>query len=385
MKTINRKQYFFSLSYKKGWDMTIFLLIVLLTGCKGDKKESGKGGMPIPEISVARPFVEDITLTKDYPGYLTTEQTVNLVARVDGALQSASFAPGSRVKQGQLLFVIEPTIYKDNVAQAEAQLKTALAQLDYARNNYVRMKEALKSDAVSKIQVLQSEANVASSTAAVSNAEAALNTARTNLGYCYIRAPFSGTVSRPLYDIGSYISGAVQPITLATIYKDDRMYTYFNVADNQWLAMLLSTSGKEKELPKEVTVRLGENGTRTYPATLDYLSPNVDLNTGTLNVRASLDNPQGILKSGLYVSITLPYGHQSQAILVPEASIGTDQLGKYLYIVNDSNIVRYRHIVPGQLINDTLRQVVSGLTPQDRFVTKALMKVRDGMKVKAVE
>ena len=338
--------------------MYIFLILpLIMSGCKG-KKETERGGMPTPEISVAYPLVQNITLTKDYPGYLTTEQTVNLVARVNGALQSASFTPGTRVKQGQLLFVIEPTIYKDNVTQAEAQLKTALAQLEYARNNYSRMKEALKSDAVSRIQVLQAESNVAEATAAVSNAEATLNTAHTNLGYCYIRAPFNGTVSRSLYDVGSYISGAAQPVTLATIYKDDRMYTYFNIADNQWLSMLLSQNGKEKELPKNVIVRLGENGTQNYP--------------------------KGILKSGLYVSITLPYAEAKQAVLVPEASIGTDQLGKYLYIVNDSNIVRYRHIEPGQLVNDTLRQIKSGLSPKEQYVTTALMKVRDGMKVKPV-
>ena len=362
----------------------ILLALPLLTACREKKETAGAAAMYTPEVSVASPLIKDITLTKDYPGYLTKEQTVNLVARVNGTLQSTSFTPGSRVKKGQLLFVIEPTIYKDNVTKAEAALKTAQAQLTYARNNYTRMREALKSDAVSRIQVLQAESDVAETTAAVSNAEAALNTARTNLGYCYIRAPFNGTVSRSLYDVGSYISGAAQPVTLATIYKDDRMYTYFNVADNQWLSMLLSQNGKEKELPKNVIVRLGENGTQNYPATLDYLSPNVDLNTGTLNVRANLDNPKGILKSGLYVSITLPYAEAKQAVLVPEASIGTDQLGKYLYIVNDSNIVRYRHIEPGQLVNDTLRQIKSGLSPKEQYVTTALMKVRDGMKVKPV-
>ena len=105
-----------------------------------------------------------------------------------------------------------------------------------------------------------------------------------------------------------------------------------------------------QELPKKIMVQLGKEGSEMYPATLDYLSPNVDLNTGTLTVRANFDNPQGILKSGLYVSITLPYGEADNAMLVKEASIGTDQLGKYLYLVNDSNIVRYRHIEIGQLI-----------------------------------
>ncbi|MBC8594416.1 efflux RND transporter periplasmic adaptor subunit [Oscillospiraceae bacterium N12] len=366
--------------------MYILLVLPLLTGC-GNKKEATGRTMPIPEISVAKPIIKDIVLTQDYPGYLTAEQTVDLVARVNGTLQATSFSPGSKVKKGQLLFIIEPTIYKDNVTQAEAALKTAQAQLTYARNNYTRMREALKSDAVSRIQVLQAESAVAEETAAVSNAEAALNTARTNLGYCYIRAPFDGTVSRNTVDIGSYISAAIQPVTLATLYKDNKMYTYFNVADNQWLAMLMSNNlrtgvnNEMSQLPKNVTVKLGKDGSQTYPGTLDYLSPNVDINTGTLTIRANLENPDGLLKSGLYVSITLPYGEQKQALLVNSASIGTDQLGRYLYVVNDSDIVNYRHVTVGQLIEDTLQQITSGLSPQERYVTKALMKVRDGMKI----
>ena len=364
--------------------MYIFLVLSVLTGCKEKKDAGAMKGMPTLAISVAKPIVKDITLTKDYPGYLTTEKTVNLVARVNGTLQSVSYAPGGRVKKGQLLFVIEPTLYNDKVAQAEAELKTAQAQLEYARNNYSRMKEAVKSDAVSQIQVLQSESSVTEGVAAVSNAEAALSTARTNLGYCYVRAPFDGTISKSTVDVGSYVGGSLQPVTLATIYKDDQMYAYFNVADNQWLEMSMNNQQPTKDLPKKIMVQLGKEGTESYPATLDYLSPNVDLNTGTLMVRANFDNPQGVLKSGLYVIITLPYGEADHAILVKEASIGTDQLGKFLYAVNDSDIVHYRHIEIGQLINDTLRQVLGGLSPQQRYVTEALMKVRDGMKIKPI-
>lgn len=342
--------------------------------------------MPEPEISVDSPEVRDIILTKDYPGYLTAEQTVNFVGRVNGVLQSANFQPGGMVRQGQVVFVIEPTLYQNAVAQAEAALKTAQAQLDYARSSYERMKEAIKSDAVSRIQYLQAESNVTEGIAAVSNAEAALKTARTNLGYCYVKAPFDGRIDRSQFDVGSYISGAIQPVTLATVYKDEKMYSYFNVADNQWIAMLLSGfSGKNNtDLPRNVTVRLGKDGVQTYPGTLDYLSPNVDLSTGTLNVRAMLDNPKGILKSGLYVSVTLPYGEQKQAVLIPDASIGTDQLGKYVYLVNDSDVVNYRHITIGQLVDGTLRQILSGVSPQDKYVTKALLKVREGMKVKPI-
>ena len=123
-------------------------------------------------------------------------------------------------------------------------------------------------------------------------------------------------------------------------------------------------------IPKQVNVSLGKDGILNYPAQLDYLSPNVDLNTGTLNIRARLDNPKGILKSGLYVSIPLPYGKQ---------------MGKYVYVVNDSDIVHYRHIETGQLIGDSLRQIKQGLSPQERYATKALMKVRNGMRINPVQ
>lgn len=364
--------------------LLVAFVVFLFASCTRKEKTVT---MPVPEISVSKPEVKDIMLTKEYPGYLTSEQTVNLVGRIDGTLQSVLFKPGSTVRQGDLLFIIEPTVYKDNVAKAEAALRTAEAQKEYARNSYERMKEAAKSDAVSTIQVIQSEAQVEEAIASVNNAKADLNTARTNLSYCYVHAPFSGTVDRNQYDVGNYISGGVQPVTLATLYKNDKMYVYFNIEDNQYMKMLMaSPRNKGNRLPLyPVTVRLGNSGGIPYPGTLDYLAPNVDLTTGTLNVRAEVPNTDGTLKSGLYVVITLPYGEKKDALLVSEASVGTDQLGKYLYAVNDSNVVQYRHIVPGELLGDSLREVLSGIAPGERYVTSALLKVRNGMKVKPVE
>lgn len=358
--------------------------VCLLAACK---EKSKPAEIPAPSINVAQPEIRDITLTKEYPGYLSSDKMVNLVARVNGYLRSSHLKPGEKVKQGDLIFVIEPEIYENNVTQAEAALKTSQAQVDYARSNYERMKEAAKSGAVSQIQVLQAEATVTETEASVRNAAAELKTAKTNLGYCYIRAPFDGRITRANYDIGNYINGAVQPVTLATLYKDDIMYANFNIEDNQFMKIMMAANRKDStvQIPKEVTVSIGHDRGQSYAARLDYLSPNVDLSTGTLNVRANFENKDGQLKSGLYVTITLPYSEQKDAILVNDASIGTDQLGKYLYVVNDSNIVRYRHIEPGQLVDDTLRQVISGIKPGEQYVTKALLKVRDGMSIKPIK
>ena len=357
---------------------------LLLASCKGKSKPMET---PVPSISVSTPIVRDITLTKEYPGYLSSQLKVDLVARVNGYLRTSYLKAGSRVKKGDLIFVIVPDTYQDNVTQAEASVKTSKAQLEYARSNYERMKEAAKSGAVSQIQVIQAEATVSESEAAVKNAEAELNTARTNLSYCYIRAPFDGAVTRASYDIGNYINGAVQPVTLATLYKDDLMFANFNIEDNQFMKMMLEAARNDStvKLPTEILVSIGKDGGNAYTGRLDCLSPNIDLSTGTLNVRANLDNPKHVLKSGLYVTITLPYAEQPNAVLVRDASIGTDQLGKYLYIVNDSNVVRYRPIEVGQLVDDTLRQVTAGISPKDSYVTSALLKVRDGMTIKPIK
>ena len=143
---------------------------LLLASCKGKSKPMET---PVPSISVSTPIVRDITLTKEYPGYLSSQLKVDLVARVNGYLRTSYLKAGSRVKKGDLIFVIEPDTYQDNVTQAEASVKTSKAQLEYARSNYERMKEAAKSGAVSQIQVIQAEATVSESEAAVKNAEAA--------------------------------------------------------------------------------------------------------------------------------------------------------------------------------------------------------------------
>ncbi len=358
--------------------------IWLLGACRSAERQTGAEAT-LPAISVAYPQVDSVVLIKSYPGYLTAIQTVDLVARVNGYLQQIAYTPGAKVKQGQLLFVIEPSQYEDAVEQAEAALRTAQAQYEYAENNYTRMQEAARSDAISEIDLIQARSQMEQADAAVSNATAALSTARLQLSYCYVRAPFEGSISRSLYDVGNYINGMQQPVTLATIYQDKKMYAYFSIEDNQYLKMLVNKSKGTHSVPTDqAEILFQEPMSRRYYGTLNYLSPEVDLSTGTLSIRAEVDNPAGELKSGLYISIQLPYGSRKDAVLVRDASIGVDQLGKYLYVVNDSNRVERRSVETGQLIHDTLRLITRGIAPQERYVTRALLKVRAGMKINPV-
>ena len=366
---------------------TVYIIVLsgmLFTGC--DKKQKTTTVEALP-VEVAKPVVKDVTLTRDYPGYLTAETSIDVVGRVNGTLLSKNYPSGERVKKGQTLFVVDPTLYQNAVKQAEAALKTAQANLVYAQSNYDRMKEAIKSDAVSRIQLVQAESNVESCEAAVSNAVAELKTARTNLSYCYIKSPIDGIADLAEYSDGAYISGEGSPVKMTTVYKDDKMYSYFDISDNQYLAfeLLRAADTKIPQADHYVTLRVGTDGSKTWRGKLNYLSPSFSLTTGTMRLRAELDNPDGILKPGLYVSVTLPYATAEKAVLVDNASIGTDQLGKFLYVVNDSNVVSSRHIEIGQLVDDGMRIVTSGLSPNERYVTKALMKVRQGMKIQPIE
>ncbi len=355
----------------------IFTIVLTATVCGCSERRENVTAESLP-IEVALPVVQEVTLTREYPGYLDADATVAIVGRVNGTLEGSYYTAGQRVKKGDILFIIEPTQYKDAVKQAEAALQTAKANLEYAENNYERMKIAIKRDAVSQIELLQSQTNVATGKAAVSNAEAQLNSAKTNLEYCYIRAPHDGLMSLSTLSAGSYVAGAGSPVTLATLYKDDIMYSYFDITDNEWLQRMKRGKVEQDDY---ITFNLGGDNYFRRKAKMDYLSPNVELSTGTLRVRAELKNDDGFLKAGSYISVILPYSKVPEGILIKDASIGTDQLGKFIYVVNNSNITEYRHIETGDVVNDSMRLVTSGLKKDERYVTKGLMKVRNGMKI----
>ena len=352
-------------------------LLSTITAChKKSQPDTGSTALP---IEVTTPVVREITLTREYPGYLKADATIPIMGRVNGSIIKRYFTEGSRVKKGDLLFVIEPTLYENAVAQAQASLQTAIAEQEYAKSNYERMQAAINSNAVSEIELLQAKSRVESCNAAVSNAKAALKTAQTKLGYCRIEAPADGSIGLAKQPTGAYIAGEMSPVELCQLYKDDLMYAFFDIPDIQWFRKALATNGGIDQ--SNITFTLGEGNIIKRNATIDYLAPNVNTGTGTLQIRAELPNSDGLLKSGSYISIIMPYDNVKDALLIKDASIGTDQTGKFIYIVNSQNEVEYRRIETGSIIDDTMRLVTGGLEPDERYVTKALLKVRNGMQV----
>lgn len=352
------------------------------SSCGNKKSSSGESELT---VNVTVPEIDSITLYKTYPGYAYANASADVVARVNGQLLSKNYDSGTLVKKGAVLFTIEPTKYNDAVRQAQAALSTAQSEYDYASKQCQAMKKAFESDAVSRMEVIQAESNMQQAEAAIKNARAALSTANTNLSYCTVRAPFTGHITSSTIDVGNYINGEGSPFTLATLYDDSSLVVSFAIEDSQYERMMGDNADPEiKALYRKVPLKFEEPLPHEYTADLFYTSPSIDKKTGTLTLKVMVDNPYGELRDGMYVTVNLPYDNNPRAMLVKDASIGTDQLGKYLYVVNDSGKVVYTPVEVGGVYRDSMRVVTKGITPESRYVTSALLKVRDGMPVKTV-
>lgn len=212
----------------KALSIIFVVFLFLLAGCGKSKKQQETA--PTPSVAVDHPQLRTVVYTFEYPGYLQAEQTVNLVARVSGYLESYQFTPGQRVREGQTLFVIEPQPYKDKVTQAEANVESSKSKLAYTKASYERMQEAVKTKAISEIDYLQAQSDYGEALAAYEEARSQLSLANIDLSYCIVKAPFTGRISRNMVDPGNMVGTDASNSALATIYKDNQMYLYFNMA-----------------------------------------------------------------------------------------------------------------------------------------------------------
>lgn len=231
------------------------------------------------------------------------------------------------------------------------------------------------------MDVLQALNNLEQAQADISTAQAELKDAQTQLGYCTVRAPGSGYITKSAVDVGNYVGGEAAPVTLATIYDTAEVTANFSIEDSQFEAMIGRAGGEKSPLYRQVPLKFQQELPHTYFADLYYTAPNVEQNTGTLSMQATVKNPDAELKDGMYVSVELPYGTNPHAILVKDASISTDQRGPYLYVLGKDDKVEYRPITVGAIYRDTLRIVESGLKEGEMYVTDALLTVRPGIKV----
>ena len=355
------------------------LSLFLLTACE----QNSFVPPPPPKVEVAVPVQKSITRYLDATGNTAAIKSVDLVARVQGFLQSINYQDGTFVKEGTTLFTIEPETYKLKLEQAQAAEAGLQSSLKQTEADFKR-----QSDLVQRQVVAQSTLDT--STAARDNAQANLqqaqvNTkiAQVNYGYTNVAAPFDGIVSAHLVSVGELV-GVASPTQLATIVALDPIYVNFNVNEQDVLRIREDarkrgmTTSELRQLPVEISLQTETN----YPhkGKLDYVSPSLNQSTGTLAVRGVLPNPDRTLLPGMFVRIRVPYNEQNSALLVPDTALGSDQAGRYVLVVNGDNVVEQRKVQIGPL-DGGLRVIESGLKGDDRIVVAGLLRAIPGQKV----
>jgi RND family efflux transporter MFP subunit len=362
--------------------LPIALLLIAAIGLSGCEQNTFVAPPP-PKVAVAQPVQHPITRFLDATGNTAAVKSVDLVARVQGFLQSIDYQDGAFVKQGTTLFTIEPETYKLKLDQAQAAEIGAQATLKQAELDFKRQTDLVQRQAVSQATLDQSTSNRDNAQANYQQAQVNTQIAQVNYGYTNVTAPFNGIVTAHLVSIGELV-GASSPTQLATIVQLDPIWVTFNVNEQDVLrireeARRRGVSVAElRQLPVEVGLQT-ETG---YPhkGKLDYISPTLNQSTGTLAVRGILDNPDRTLLPGFYVRVRVPYDQQENALLVPNTALGSDQAGRYLLVVNGDNVVEQRKVRTGQTEGD-LRVIESGLKPDDRVVIAGLLRAIPGQKV----
>jgi len=362
-----------------GRGATAALALLLLAGCE----QNTFVPPPPPKVDVALSLQRPITRYLEATGNTAPIQSVDLVARVQGFLQSIDYKDGDLVKEGATLFTIEPETYKLKLEQAQAAEAGAQASLRQAEADFKRQSDLVARQAVSQATLDTSTSNRDNAQANLQQAQVNSKIAEVNYGYTKVTAPFDGIVSAHLISVGELV-GAASPTQLATIVALDPIYINFNVNEQDVLRIREEarrrglTAADLKSLPIEVGLQT-ETG---YPhqGKLDYAAPTINQSTGTLAVRGVVPNPDRVLLPGYFVRIRVPFDKEPSALLVPDTALGTDQGGRYVLVVTGENVVEQRKVQTGQLEGE-LRVIESGLKPDDRVVTAGLLHAVPGQKV----
>lgn len=365
----------------KKYNAFILLSLSLIFG-SCHKNSDEKTSMTVPVINVAEVGVDSIILYNDYPGYIEAKNKAEVVAEVSGKLLTQNFESGSYVRQGQILFTIDPTTYRNTVTQAEASVANYESQREYYARQTSAMEKAYKEGAVSEMELLQSRSNLKEAEASIKSAQATLSTARTQLNKCSVKAPISGYITLNAVSVGNYINGEASPQTLATIYDNSEFNAKFSIDDKQYDLLVGEGTDISGALYKNMPIKFRSELKNSYTSDLYYVAPSVDNSTGSLQLVGTVKNKDNELKDGMFVTVSLPYGNDPRALVVKDAALSTDQLGKYLYLVNDSNKIVYTPVQTGPIYQDSLRVITKGVKAGDKYVTQAVLTVRNGMKVK---
>ena len=360
------------------------LVALALAACGEAQKPAA--APPPPAVTVATPVKRTIVDKDEYVGRFVAVDAVEVRAKVSGYLDNVHFTDGQLVKQGDLLFTIDRRPFQNAVDQARANLTQARANLAFTEADLTRAQQLVRDKTVSE-QVFQQRQQAKSTAEAVVSAnEAAVRQASLDLEFTELRAPISGHIGDRRVSRGNLVTGGTGGNTtlLATIVSTDPIRFEFTFDEAAYLRYTrLANSGKDfatQGTKTPVQLKLLDEQDFAHQGTMDFVDNVIDRTSGTIRGRATFTNPNSLFTPGMFARVRLPGSQPYQALLVPDAAIGTEQARKYVLAVDGENTARQKYVTLGSVV-DNLRVIKEGLQPDDRVVVNGLMRARPGQKV----
>lgn len=349
-------------------------LLTALAGCEARSEEEAGAPTPAPEVEVVEVKAEEVVLWGSFTGRIAAPQTVDLRPRVSGYIEKINFVEGDLVQEGDLLFQIDPRPYRAREQLAEAELARADSQLKLAESEAGRAENLWQRRAISREEFEQRTAALTAARAAVDAASANLASAQLELEYTQVTAPISGRIGRAEVTRGNLATA--DTTTLANLVSVDPLYVYFEGDQTSVPAGSFEANAK---VPVRVTLQDQSQG---YTAGhLDFIDNRFDGNTGTLQFRALVENPRGRFKPGQFARVEMPVSHASNAVLVDDKAVLTDQDRRYVYRLQADNTVTRQYVELGRQSNGS-RVITAGLQEGDKIVVNGLQRIAfPGMQV----
>lgn len=361
------------------------LLSGLLAGC--DNGVAQNAVPQAPTVSAADVVVKSISQWDSFNGRIEAVESVQLRPRVSGYIDKVNYTDGQEVKKGEVLFTIDDRTYRATLEQAQAALARAKTQASLARSEASRTDKLVNTNVVSREEWEQRRSAATQAQADIRAAQAVVDAAQLNLDFTKVTAPIDGRASRALITSGNLVTAGDSASVLTTLVSQKTVYVYFDVDESTYLHYQnLARSGQGASsnhlaLPVEIGLA-GEDG---YPhqGKVDFLDNQLTPSTGTIRMRALLDNTQRQFTPGLFARVRLPGSAEFKATLIDDKAVLTDQDRKYVYVVDKDGKAQRRDITPGRLASG-LRIVQKGLNPGDKVIVDGLQKVfMPGMPVNA--
>ena len=361
-------------------------LAALLADCGDQQKQAAPA--PPPSVTVAEAVKRTVFDYDEYVGRFVAIDSVEIRARVSGYLDKIHFTDGQMVKQGDLLFTIDQRPFENALAQARANLQLAQSNLAYTEADFQRAQQLVKDKTITEQSYDQRAQAHRNAQASLSASQAAVKQAELDLQFSELRSPVNGRIGDRRVSRGNLIAGGTggnATTLLATVVSIDPIRFEFTFDEASFLRYeRIAQSNRDvasRGAGVPIAIKLIDENDFDHPGRMDFVDNVIDRSTGTIRGRGVFENPKGLFTPGMFARVRVPGSPAYEALLIPDAAIGTEQTRKYVLAVGADNKVAQKYVTLGQATADNLRVIKTGIGPDDRVITSGLMRARPGMVV----